>query len=334
MNPTNPGFWDLWYDVDGLRKWGFRQFLNPDISEVPTYVPMVKNGCSRITHLEEETVAIPFFRVIGLRKGGTYGSRFADGQDLRMKFMLKPDCRIILVGVCEDPQLELFWQEHQVANLAEELANLDIMGVTAPNFSAFEDMSKFQVFRNLKRMLLVCERFSEWRISVIPHLTAIDPSQWRLWAEFLQQHPEVSVVTKEFQTGFKPYEKGRIVIDELSRLQEQLGRPLHPILIGGGTLYKEASARFGQHFSVIDSRPHMLSMSRILLNELSDTHYEEVQIRTATGQGIDAIYRENIKVHHRNMQLGRRKRVFKNESCNSELHLETSSPYLICHPAA
>ena len=161
MTPGGPNFWRYWDDVDGLQKWQFGPFLCPDKIRFPHYVTMVKNGSRRNTPLDQDIVAIPFFRVFGRRKDRSYGSRFADGDELRARFKLRRDTLITLVGVNEDPALELFWQEHRVHNIFEELSRLNVTAVTVPNFSIFEDMNQFDAFRNIKRMLQVADRFSK-----------------------------------------------------------------------------------------------------------------------------------------------------------------------------
>jgi len=115
---------------------------------------------------------------------------------------------------------------------------------STPYFPAFTDAPKFQVFRNMKRTLMAGAMFSGGGVPVIPHLTAIDSSQWSFWRKFLTAHPEIGVVCKEFQTGFKEFGKGIEVLDELSRIQEHVNRPIHPILVGGGRFYGEAKRRF------------------------------------------------------------------------------------------
>ena len=333
MSPNNPLFWRLWDDVGGLANWNFPSFQNTGRLKLPKYVPLVRNGCRRISLMDEGFAAISLFKVIGQNKGGIYGSRYADGKSLRRAFKLQPNSKILLVGVSDDPPLELFWKKHKVSNVFEELKLLGISGVTMPNFSAFEDAPKFQVFRNMKRMLLAAERFSEWGILIVPHLTAIDPSQWRFWKEFLQLHPEIKMVCKEFQTGFKLRSKGMEAMENLSHIQDVIGRDLHPILVGGGSLYLEAQKRFNS-FSVIDSRPHMLSMGRILLQAISEKRYREVSVKTPKGQAIDDLYRENNRVHFDNIRLGRRKSKSRNDPGQAELDFSTSMPYLIAHPAA
>ena len=333
MAPCNPLFWRYWDDVGGLHHWKFDPLLSPKMINVPTYIPMVRNGSRRVTHLEEEIVAIPLFKVFGKRNVKSYGSRFADGLELRRFFKIQDDARVILIGVSEDPALELFWQEHQVHKVFEELVALNVSGVTIPNFSAFEDMNRFDLFRNFKRVLLVADRLSKANIPAILHLNAFEPWHWRFWENLLRDHPEISVVCKEFQTGMKEFEKGIEAIKHLDRVQNHLNRRLHPILVGGGSYYREAANRFDS-FTIVDSRPHMLSMSRTLLKVVSKNLFEEVPCPTQLHRPIDHIYRENLRVHADNLQHGRRNKTSKNDSCQMELDFSTSIPYLTAQLAA
>lgn len=333
MKPSSHLFWRYWDDVGGLAKWDFETFVTPTNISFPGYIPMVRNGCRRITLLDQKVVAIPLFKVIGKRKGGRYGSRFTNGDELRRHFKVRPDAQVILVGVSEDPSLEHFWQEHLASGVLEELSELSIDAITAPNFSTFEDMSQFDIFRNIKRSLLISERLSKLNVPVVPHLNAMESSHWNLWGNFLKNHPEVEIVCKEFQTGMKDPGRGIDALDNLSWLQDMAGRRLHPILVGGGSFYSEAAKRFDS-FSIVDSRPHMLAMARIQLTAISARRFQETVVRVPVGQPVDPIYRQNIKVHSDNIRFGRLNNVSKNDSCQLELEFPVSTPYLIAQPAA
>jgi hypothetical protein len=59
------------------------------------------------------------------------------------------------------------------------------------------------------------------------------PGDWHFWRSFLQVNSSVRVVALEFQTGNKNPTEGRKTIDHLTAIQTDIGRRLHPIVVGG-----------------------------------------------------------------------------------------------------
>lgn len=336
MNPLREDwFWKCWNDVGGLDSWKFVKMVSSSATDLPNYLPAVKNGSRRVLRLQLDWVAIPLFKIIRRIPGGGYGCRFETGDDLRTHFMIGEDTKIMAIGVDHDNRLEGFWEKHRSSGVIDKLAQMGLDAVSAPNFSLFSDSNRFQHLRNLKRMLLVCERLSSAGIPVIPHLNAHNQSDWDFWGEFLREHSEITTVCKEFQTGPKNLFRGNTAIENLSKLREAAGRDIHCILVGGGSFYTLAQKLLGNSFTVTDSRPFMLALSRRLLQRTESGGVSEISCQTLPGQGVDHIFLQDIAVHADRMQNSSSlKRLEKKVACQGEFDLPISTPNLISQPAA
>jgi hypothetical protein len=73
-------------------------------------------------------------------------------------------------------------------------------------------------------------------------------------------------VALEFQTGNKNRAEGRKVLDRLTLLQQQVGRSLHLIMVGGGQFVEYAAQRFAG-VTLVDSAPFMSAVKRRAFEE-------------------------------------------------------------------
>jgi hypothetical protein len=130
-------------------------------------------------------------------------------------------------------------------------------------------------------------------LNPVPHLSAAVDADWTFWGRFLRDHPKIWIIAKEFETGNKLKSRGIECLDHIDKIQQLIGRSLHPILIGGAQLVEAAVQRF-EKFTILDSRPFMNAVGR---------HYFRSQGRRATwisssllpGFGIDDFVHENFE---------------------------------------
>jgi hypothetical protein len=248
-------------DVNGLDAFSISTTLSPDAVGIPEYLPLIYHGYSRERVLDTDFVAIPLFKVLRHLDRQTYGCRFRSPAELREFFKIRQSANVILVGVAVDRQLEWFWSKHRRCSIPELLNQLGCVGVTVPNFSFFSDAPRYHILYNRKRILLSMERLSSAGVAIMPHLNALTDQDWSFWLEFLRDHEEISVVVKELQTGNRRREAGDRSLQKMIDLQQNLGRALHPLFVGGGRYFQVAKSNFPS-FSIIDSQPFLQALSR------------------------------------------------------------------------
>ena len=165
----------------------------------------------------------------------------------------------MLLGVARDSMLEGYWHVHQEPRIMNGLRQLNLVGITVPDFSFFTDIPRPDSLRNRKRMLMVAQRLSEAGIPVIPHFNAGNDFDWEVWAELLRRNPAMTVFAKEFQTGHRSSEKMREAAESILRLQNAVGRPLHPVLVSGFKAVKLLAPHF-RSITVLDTMPCMKAL--------------------------------------------------------------------------
>jgi hypothetical protein len=320
--------------VGGLEDHSISTVLSPDEVGLPRYVPLIYHGYRRVARAEADVVAVPLFRVLRHLTRTEYGCRFKSPSEIRRFFRVKETARMILVGVAFDRQLEWFWNKHRTAGVGALLEHLDCACVTAPNFSFFTDVPRYHILYNRKRILLSMERLSSAGVAVVPHLNALTDADWEFWLGFLREHDEISVVAKEFQTGNRRKVTGDSSFEKLVELQQRLGRPLHPLLIGAGR-YFNAAARFTS-FTIIDSQPFLQSVSRQRLTEVGG-RVDFMPHPLAPATPLDNLFDHNVANYERKLRQGPAddsNSVMLKDSGTFLLPFMSSIPNLISHPVA
>jgi hypothetical protein len=263
--PCAHGFVRVLDDCGGLTSDGNWKLQQRSGQALPLYVPVIQHGYRRKTRLDWPVVALPTFAVT--RLGTRTGQITTSMDELKLRFGLSRDTRVILVSVDNDGRLEHYWRKRWVRNLPPALARIGVEHITGPNFSFPINVPRTDHLTNRRRMLICCEEFSAAGMSVIPHLNAINQKDWDTWRDVLRDHKDIRYVCKEFQTGPSRASVGAWHIRQLLELQHRLGRPLHLIAVGGARhlrLLVELPA-----YTIVDSVPFMKTCFRRVWSRLT-----------------------------------------------------------------
>jgi hypothetical protein len=229
-------------------------------AELPHYVPMIHHGYRRSEPLKAEIVALDPYMIF-CRRMGKYAAITDDATKLRQHFKVADDARIILRGTGEDRFLERYWEYRKAEGVAGQLGKLAITLFIGPNYSHFLDVPRSDLLYNRKRQLLCLTELSEAGVSVVPNLSAIMPADWDFWSGFLKDNPQLFHVAVNFQTGYRSRREGMKAINRVAKMQDEAGRELSLILVGGGQYVKDMASRFTS-FTLIDSQPFKQSLYR------------------------------------------------------------------------
>jgi len=256
---------------------------------LPSYVPVLQHRYGWSGRLPFEIVAIPTSKVLGGR-GGRFGPLFDSAKELRRKFRLGLDTQVLLVSVNTDPFLERYWRWAKVTRTPQRLAALDIAGITIPNFSFFSDAPRFHHLYNRGRLQACLNELADAGVPVVPHIHALTSGDLTYWLAWLRKHPEVRHVCREFQTG-----NDEDAVDELARLQDDVGRALHPVIVGGARFAARLRGRFA-HFTIVDSRPFMAALHRRRAVD-RDGLLDWKPYPTRTRREVGALLKHNIELY-------------------------------------
>lgn len=229
---------------------------------LPRYIPVVQHPyeTGRRKLLQAPWVALPLSSLL----------RHCDGEvniiansedDLRERFKLGKDTRVVLLGTGPDEPIEKYWVHRRLQRLHKSLSDLGFVAAIAPNYSLFLDDPRPHHLYNRKRGLICAYELSVQGVPVVPYLHGVCPQDYDYWCTFLLSHPEVTYVAKEFQTGLSRPERGEISLDEIARLQDKIKRPLHLIAVGAAQYRGRFTEKF-DGWTIIDSMPFMKAISR------------------------------------------------------------------------
>jgi hypothetical protein len=288
--PRKSDFAERLNEVGGFGWSDVREVHQRDVA-LPNYIPMIHHGSRRSEPLTYPIVALDTYSVLRLKQG-RYTTVVQNGVALRTHFRLAPDTQIILRGTAPDGPLEMYWEYRDVENAAEQLRKLDILAVIGPNFSHFLNVPRTDNLFNRKRQLLCLSELSAAGHHTIPHLNAVRPGDWQFWFEFLKANSTIRHVAMEFQTGNKNRAEGCKHLSRLADLTIKLGRPLHPLLIGGRQFLWYAATRFPS-LTVIDSTPFMKAMNRQSL-VVDDGELDWEDVFTLERQPLDHVLGFNV----------------------------------------
>jgi len=280
--PRADRFVDTMRDAGGMEmksRYAIRQLTE----DLPTYVPHIHHGSCRSGRLSCKYASLTTFDV----SAPDSDFQFDGPAHLRRYFGLSDDARILLVSVAKDNRLEHHWRYSSSRRIAQYLVTLGISHVTAPNFSFALNEPRPEHLVNRSRSLCEAERMSGVGLSVIPHINAFNQEDWNSWRDFLRDHPHLSMIAQEFQTGLACVRRARWHISQMLNIQESLGRRLRLIAAGGRRHLPMLVELSG--VTIIDANPFVKThMRQRLVNGKWLKH------ATPEGEPLDQLMETNI----------------------------------------
>ena len=289
--PNHPEYAKRVKEIGGFGTHRIGPLQQSDV-RLPVYVPLIQHGCSRDSKLDAGAVAICPYRFLKL-KNGRYLSLVEDQASLREKFRITNTTKLILCGTDKDKPLERYWSHRRRDKTMDVIAQVRPDLYIAPNFSMFLDVPRHDNLFNIKRQLLCISELSAAGVSVVPHISATMPHDWTNWRSFLDEHVDIQHIAFNFQTGYSKPHVGTKALSLLVQLQQDLGRDLSLIMIGGSQFLPAATMHFSR-LTVIDSTPFMKSCMRRHLVPNGPRKRYWVKSLTKRGQPIDEILQANV----------------------------------------
>lgn len=257
--PCQPDFIESMRDIRGLRFDDLNEIDQVPL-DLPIYIPVVHHGYRRVVPLNWPVVALDTYECFRLRSG-VYTPIARSPEELRAAFRIGNKTQVVMRGTAKDKPLEKYWENRRPSRVPEQIFALVVLAAIGPNFSHFLGVPRTDNLFNRKRQLICLEEFCVAGVPPIPHLNAVMPGDWRFWREYLSTNSSVRVVAIEFQTGNRTPREGRKALNTLARIQEDIGRFLHPVLVGGGQFIDFVAERFDK-FTLMDSEPFMKAIKR------------------------------------------------------------------------
>ncbi len=305
--PNNPDSYLVtkrWAEVDGksLTTDNCAQLPNTNGVKLPSYIPRINKAWKRgkksrnARPLDTAWAAVSLFQLFKSIGKNEYAPIAENGEELRKLFCLRSDCKIIAVGVGEDRHLERYWSFHSQYETAKALAKLDLECVTPPNFSYFLDLPKTHHIWNTKRILKVGDSFAFEGVATAPHVYATTQREWEFWTSFYTEQEHLNLVTLEFQTADSNNGRAERTMNNIIRFQDKLGRPIHPILVGGREAARYGASNFDS-YTVTDFNPFIKATKRQILQVKGDGRLKWLELRTERETGLYQHINHNITTY-------------------------------------
>ena len=259
---------------------------------LPKFIPLIQHAYCHAKLLEWPMVSLDTYEVLKIRNGDQLMAVAEDADSLRRYFGLASSTQIVLRGVGSDRCLERYWEYSRKDAISEQMARLGLSLVVGPNFSHFLDVPGTERLANRIRQVRCLDEMMCAGLSPVPHLNAIYSGEWRFWRDYLKRNPAIHFVAVEFETGNSTPVEGRKVIQRLAWLEEEIGRRLHPLIIGG-TQFLEVVAQHLGAATFIDSNPFFKAIFRQAFDaSMGRTPWRKKP--TPEGQPVDDLLMHNL----------------------------------------
>jgi len=258
------------------------------VVKLPNALPMIYGRASRTERLRASWACVPLARLFSRRTGE---AKFRTREELAQAFLIDPDAHLIISGVDVDLSLERYWRLGRSGNLLEVLASLKPDLVTTPNFSLFVNAPREDNLHNMKRIAICWHELNAAGIPTALHVNARTDRDWKRWARFISDRPEITAIAFEFATGPKYPERGTWHVDHLCRLREDVGRDLQ--LVIRGARYAGVLRRCYHQVTLIDTSLYVKTMRRQKL--VSEGHIQRWERTfTLTDEPLDQVMQRNL----------------------------------------
>lgn len=255
--PRNSSFVDRVREVWGFGLVDLERVHGVPFPSLPSSVPLIYARGARQLPFNPGIAGLALHQLIDRKQAkGKFESRV----DLANYFGLDVSTRIVASGTAKDPPLERWWaMGTRRREILTHLVELGIIALTAPNFSVFSDVPRWDNFHAMKRIAICWREMLEVGLPAALHVNARAQRDWERWTAFVQSREEVDAIAYEFATGAAT----RITyhIDELRQLADRVNRPLKLVVRGALSELPKLRRSFAE-VTMMDSSTYMRTVNR------------------------------------------------------------------------
>lgn len=264
---------------------------------LPAVVPLIRNGTSREQPVDVPVVALPLFQIVQATKGAV---RFRSKVELCEHFRILPSSFVIASGVATDGPLEAWWKLDDRRGLIRELKRAGVDLVTAPNYSLFSAVPRWDNLHAVKRIGIVWSEFQLEGLPAAVHLNAASEHDYERWTEFIAERPEASLVAVEFGTGAGDPGRLQQHVEWLCKLASSIDRPLTLIVRGAKELLGRLSGSFSQ-VVYLDSDAFLKTQKRHRADIARNGRLTWRSLPTLPGIALDELLAHNVDAVERDI---------------------------------
>jgi len=257
--PRNDSFVDRVREVTGFDLNRIDRLAPHGFPMLPASIPLVYSKGRRIEPFKSTAAAISLFQLFERANGGR---RFDDRSAVCNYFGIDRETALVVSGTGPDAPLERWWSlgERRLEILAH-IVDLRVVAATAPNFSVFSDVPRWDNFHAMKRIAICWAEMVSAGIPTALHVNARTSQDWRRWTDFVRTRDEVAAISYEFATGAAGPYRLPFHVDELRHLADRVKRPLKLVVRGAIGALDDLRQSFA-HVTMLDSTTYMKTVNR------------------------------------------------------------------------
>jgi hypothetical protein len=176
----------------------------------------------------------------------------------------------------------------------KNLRDLGVDVVTAPNFSLFTDVPRWDNLHNIKRIAIAWADIQAAGIATALHVNARTETDWMRWAEFIRTRDEISCLAFEFGTGAGWPGRTDWHTERLCELARAVGRPLSLVLRGGVRQVPRLAEAFPS-IVFIDTDSYLRTMKRRRAAINAHSRLSWLPEPTGPGEPLDDLLSINVR---------------------------------------
>lgn len=256
--------------------------------------PLVYHGNRRAAAYPGGVVVLPMYALLNKPNGS---HKFTSRAALCDAFKIAHDATIILTGTALDPPLERWWKygQEKTDEIIAGFKALDIAMASTPNYSLFANVPRFDDLHSMKRIALTFAQFIKGGIPTALHVNGRTEQDFRRWAAFVRERPEITALAYEFGTGAGRAGRSKQHAEWLIDLARAVERPLHLLVRGGLDVVPLLAEAFHQ-VTVIETSAFMKTMNRQRAVAADNASVKWQPAPTESGEALDQLLVYNVDV--------------------------------------
>lgn len=198
--------------------------------DLPPFIPGISTGLELNHLLPNLLVAISLGDIVG-QDGDLLVSSLLD---VKRRFGLPADSRIVLIGTAQDSLLEKLWTNSESHSIWKRITALGFEWITSLSYSVWDEMPRTDQIRNQGRNSQTHDRFANLGVPCIPFLFPVERTDYLAVQQWFRQRPDVNTVAIEAQMYKSPRDL-ECLLQEIKSLEQAAKRCLHFVVVGPST---------------------------------------------------------------------------------------------------
>lgn len=189
---------------------------------LPSFIPIIPHGSQKILIGNDlPYVAATLSEIVSPKK-------LCVAEDIRRRLGINKKSKIIFLSYGHDKLIEKIWPDRYA--ILEKIANLDLLLITAINYSVWLKDPHAERLINLKRSLITFEDMQNLEMPAIPHIYWTGKKDLIRWNSWLSKYSTIKIIAINLQT-----ERGGTwtqTLKDLSFFISILEHPIHFLITG------------------------------------------------------------------------------------------------------